>query len=138
MFDPEMSTRPERTNRGVYPAADRVAEAIVAVIDSATDPRSAEAWGRIAIASAGSLRDWCRAAGVYCHDALCFARVLRACHLAMAARSRDGGPVSPGVFLDIIDDHYRARYLQRAAHKPRVSSVRRTFCSDRSFSTTRR
>lgn len=25
MFDPEMSTRPERTNRGVYPAADRVA-----------------------------------------------------------------------------------------------------------------
>ena len=40
--------------------------------------------------------------------------MLRACSLALAEAAYDGVPVSPGLFLDIVDDQYRARYLQQA------------------------
>ncbi len=118
MSDAEPTTNPERTNertnRSLYPAAERVAKAIVAVVDATNDPRNAEAWGRLAVASPGALRDWCRAAGLGCHDALGFARMLRAGFLALAEGTRDGAPVSLGLFIDIVDERYRARYIQRA------------------------
>jgi FixJ family two-component response regulator len=59
-------------------AAARWANAVVKVIDAAEDPRTLRLWGRHIGASPGSLRNWCRIAGLSPKRSLSVARMLRA------------------------------------------------------------
>jgi CheY-like chemotaxis protein len=61
-------------------AAGRWARAIVAVLDSPTDPRTFTLWSRLTAAAPGTLKNWCRTAGVPPRHSLVFARLLRAAH----------------------------------------------------------
>lgn len=88
-------------------AAERWARAVVAVIDSPDDPRTLEAWARVAAAGRGTLRSWCRAAHVPAKASLDFARLLRA-----VVRSQDTG-WDPQNTLDIVDDRTLKRLFQR-------------------------
>lgn len=74
----ERGVGPERADLPVSHAAARWAEAVVNVIDAPHDPRTMELWGRHIGASAGSLRNWCRMAGVSPKRSLNVARVIRA------------------------------------------------------------
>lgn len=59
-------------------AAARWASAVVAVIDAPCDPKTLAGWGRAVHASAGTLKNWCRTAGLSGKRSLDFARLLRA------------------------------------------------------------
>jgi len=56
----------------------RWAQVIVGVIDSPSDTRTLEEWGRTVGVSPGGLRNWCRTARMSAKRSLLFARVLRA------------------------------------------------------------
>ena len=66
----------------------RWADAVVRVIESPTDPKALVDWGRWVGASAGSLRNWCRTAGLSPRRSLAFARLLRAVSRAEAHGGR--------------------------------------------------
>ena len=88
-------------------AAERWARAVVAVIDSPDDPRTLEAWARVAAAGPGTLRSWCRAARIPTKASLDFARLLRA-----VVRSQ-GRAWEPQNTLDIVDDRTLTRLFER-------------------------
>ena len=78
-------------------AAARWARALMPIVDSPTDPRTLGDWSRLAYASPGALRNWCRMAGISPRRSLVFARLLRAVVL-----NRDGRH-SPENLLDVAD-----------------------------------
>lgn len=80
----ERGVGPERVDLPVPHAAARWAEAVVRVIDAPHDPRTMELWGRHIGASAGSLRNWCRMAGLSPKRSLNVARMIRAIHYSSA------------------------------------------------------
>ena len=88
-------------------AAERWARAVVAVIDSPDDPRTLDAWARVAAAGRGTLRSWCRAAQVPAKASLDFARLLRA-----VVRSQDTA-WDPQNTLDIVDSRTLRRLFER-------------------------
>lgn len=63
-------------------SADRLAKAIVLGTHSPGDPRTLTAWGQHVGASRGTLRMWCKAAGVSARSCLDFLRILRAVTVA--------------------------------------------------------
>jgi hypothetical protein len=88
-------------------AAERWARVVAAVVDSPEDPRTLEAWARVAAAGRGTLRSWCRGAGVSAKASLDFARLLRA-----VVRSRDAA-WDPQNTLDIVDERTLKRLFLR-------------------------
>jgi len=74
----ERGVGPERADLPVSHAAARWADAVVKVVDAPQDPRTMEQWGRYIGASAGSLRNWCRMAGLSPKRSLNVARMIRA------------------------------------------------------------
>jgi CheY-like chemotaxis protein len=85
----ERGVGPERADLPVSHAAARWAEAVVKVVDAPHDPRTMELWGRHIGASAGSLRNWCRMAGLSPKRSLNVARMIRAIYCASALRPED-------------------------------------------------
>jgi hypothetical protein len=88
-------------------AAERLVNAIGAVVDSARDPKTLSRWGRSVGASQGTLRGWARAAHVKPSRALDFARLLR----VILTASRAGWDL-PNL-LDITDDRTFIRMFAR-------------------------
>jgi CheY-like chemotaxis protein len=85
----ETGTGPERAELPVSHAAARWADAIVKVIDAPQDPRTLQLWGRHIGASPGSLRNWCRMAGLSPKRSLSVARMIRAINYASLKRAED-------------------------------------------------
>ena len=83
---PERGLGSDGTNLPVSHAAARWAEAVVKVIDAPHDPRTMELWGRHIGASAGSLRNWCRMAGLSPKRSLNVARMIRAISYSAALK----------------------------------------------------
>lgn len=82
----ERGVGPERADHPVSHAAVRWAEAVVRVVDAPRDPRTMELWGRHIGASPGSLRNWCRMAGVSPKRSLNVARMIRAINYSSALK----------------------------------------------------
>ncbi len=78
-------------------AAARWAGAVVRAIDSPVDPKTIAVWGREIAAAPGTIKNWCRTAGVPPRASLAFARVLR----AILWRQRTGR--RPEDLLDVVD-----------------------------------
>lgn len=89
------------------PGVERLTTIILAAMGSQSDPRTVEMWSRCAARSPGTIREWCRAAGVRPKDALDFARLLRALTLARAVGLRIEDT------LDVIDCRTLASLLRR-------------------------
>ena len=88
---------PVRSWKHADHAARRWADAVISVVEAQRNPRTLEMWAHHAASAPGTLRAWCRAAGVPAKKSLDFARVLRAVVIAQ----RDGW--DPLNLLDIID-----------------------------------
>jgi hypothetical protein len=78
-------------------AAIRWARAVVPLVDSPTDPRTIDAWGKAIHASASALRNWCFTAGIGPRRSLVFGRLLRAVALS------EQGRYKPDILLDSVD-----------------------------------
>jgi hypothetical protein len=89
-------------------AAARWARAVLPIIDSPTDPRTIELWGKIIHASVGAIRNWCFAAGIGPRRSLVFGRLLRA--VALSER----GQHKPENLLDVVDRRTIASLLRFA------------------------
>ena len=87
-------------------AAARWAHAVARIVDAPTDPRTLEAWGHYIGAAPGTVKNWCRIAGLSPRRSLTFARLLRA-----VVRHRIDG-YRPADVLDIVDLRTLARLLQ--------------------------
>jgi hypothetical protein len=87
-------------------AAARWARAVVRVIDAPSDPKTIAAWGRVAAAAPGTLKNWCRTADVGPRRSLAFARVLR----AIVWRQKCGR--RPEDLLDVVDHRTLAGLLK--------------------------
>jgi CheY-like chemotaxis protein len=74
----ERGVGPERADLPTSHAAARWADAVCKAIDAPQDPRTMDLWGRHIGASSGSLRNWCRMAGLSPKRSLSVARMLRA------------------------------------------------------------
>jgi FixJ family two-component response regulator len=96
----------ERAHRTRAHAAARWAHAVARMVDAPTDPRTLEAWGHYIGAAPGTVKNWCRIAGLSPRRSLTFARLLRA-----VVRHRIDG-YRPADFLDIVDLRTLARLLQ--------------------------
>jgi CheY-like chemotaxis protein len=96
----------ESANRPRAHAAARWAQAIARIVGAAGDPRTLDAWGRHIGASAGTIKNWCRIAGLSPRRSLTFARLLRA-----VVRHRLDG-YRPADVLDIVDHRTLARLLR--------------------------
>lgn len=94
-------------------ASERWAEAVIRVMESPRDPRTTDAWGRLAGASPSTLRAWCIAAHCGVKASLDFARVLRAVSLAAESREWD-----PWDLLDIVDYRTLRRLMSLARLQP--------------------
>jgi hypothetical protein len=94
-------------------AAARWARVVLPILDSATDPRTVADWSRLAYASPGALRTWCRTAGVSPRRSLVFGRLLRVVILA------DGGKRKPEHLLDVGDRRTFDGLLRLAGLQPR-------------------
>ena len=90
-------------------AAARWAQAVVKVIDAPNDPRTFAGWSRIANASPGTLKNWCRTAGLPGKRSLDFARMLR----AVVRASSDGW--RPQDSLNAVDTRTLKRLLALGA-----------------------
>jgi CheY-like chemotaxis protein len=75
---PEVHRDADRAPLLVCHASARWADAVAQVIDAPEDPRTLELWGRYIGASRGSLRNWCRMAGLSPKRSLNVARMIRA------------------------------------------------------------
>lgn len=100
MLDGRETTAPR------FYASLRWASVVVGMIESATDPTTLCAWGRLVGASGGCLRSWCRTLGLSPRRSLLFARLLRATHLA---RTQGLGPEE---CLDIAELRTLAKLLR--------------------------
>jgi CheY-like chemotaxis protein len=78
-------------------AAARWARALISVIGSPKDPRTVTGWSRCAAASPGTLRNWCRTAGISPRRSLVLGRLLRVVLLSK------GGRHKPEDLLDVVD-----------------------------------
>jgi ActR/RegA family two-component response regulator len=98
-----------RTSNGVVlHGLTRWADLIVRGVDSPHDPRTLGEWGRAIAVSTGSLRNWCRTAGISARRSLAFARVLR----AVLAQSRTAA--APEDLLNIVDRRTLEKLLRAA------------------------
>jgi hypothetical protein len=88
--------------------AERWATAIVGVLAFPADPRTIAGWAQGIGAGYGTLRSWCRAAGVSARNSLALSRMLRA--VVLASRHR----CAPQDVLDIVDER-TLRKLVRGA-----------------------
>jgi CheY-like chemotaxis protein len=82
----QTGTGAERADLPVSHAAARWADAVVRVIDAPQDPRTLQLWGRHIGASPGSLRNWCRMAGLSPKRSLSVARMIRAINYSTSLR----------------------------------------------------
>jgi hypothetical protein len=87
-------------------AAARWARAVVQALDAPRDPKTIAAWGRVAGAAPGTLKNWCRTAGFSPRLSLAFARVLR----AILWRQKCGR--RPEDLLDVVDRRTLAGLLK--------------------------
>ena len=53
-------------------AARRWSQAVIQIIDSRTDVRTIELWGKLINASAGAIKNWCATAGIQPRRSLVF------------------------------------------------------------------
>ncbi len=90
-------------------AADRWARAVMCTLGAAADPRTVDAWGRLAGAAPSTLRVWCAAAHCGTRSSLSFARVLRAVCIAQVQNEWD-----PANLLDVVDARTLHRLLSKA------------------------
>ena len=95
-------------------ASDRLAHAIVAPIDSDTDPRTFALWASVSCMTERRLRDWCRAAHVEGRSALTFTRML----WAVALVSKHGWTFEE--VLDTAEPRTLKRMLQSAGLSDRA------------------
>jgi hypothetical protein len=102
-------------------AAERWSRAVLAVLESPSDPRTLDAWSRIAGAATSTLRTWCIAAHCKPKASLDLARVLRAVQIA----NREG-EWDPTNLLDVTDSRTLARLLVRAGVSPEQGTRRMT------------
>jgi two-component system response regulator RegA len=118
-----LETRPSHsvTLRSV----ERLAKAIVRVSNDGLDFRTLEEWGRRLGVSRSALRELCYAAAVKPHDALAFARALRALVLGQRLRM----PASD--LLDFSERRSLTHFMVRA-HITSTTSVE-TFCRQQEF-----
>ena len=93
-------------------AGSRWARAVAPIAFAKRDPRTTEGWSREVYASPGTLRNWCRTAGVTTRRSLAFGRLLRAVHLC-----RDHAQ-KPENVLDIVDLRTLAKLLRSAGLTP--------------------
>ena len=107
------------------PAVDRLARAIVHVSEEESDFRQLGDWARRNGMSRGGVRELCYAAGVKPHDALAFARGLR----AVLLNNRLGVP--PKDLLDFSERRSLAYFLARAHIASSMSAE--TFCREQEF-----
>jgi hypothetical protein len=84
-----------------------LAAAIVLATHSPTDPRTLSAWGQAVGASRGSLRAWCKAAGVSARSALDFLRILRA---VVLSKKQEWNLFN---ILDVVDQRSLYQLLDR-------------------------
>jgi hypothetical protein len=103
---PMADTSLEHTNVRMH-AAHRWACAVVAATGSERDPKSLRLWGHVVGAATGTLRTWCRAAGVSPRASLYFCRMLRA---VVLSRSEGWEPQN---LLDIVDERTLKAFLLR-------------------------
>src|SRR5713226_9707870 len=89
-------------------AADRWAKAVVAVLNCDADPKSLVGWSYAAGAAQGTLRGWCRTAGISAKISLDFARMLRA---VLLSEHEDWEPEN---LLNIVDARTLTRLLGRS------------------------
>jgi len=82
---------------------------VVALLDSPTDPRTLNEWGRIVAVSTGGLRNWCYTAGLSARRSLLFARLLRAVWIGVRCQRR------PEDLLDIVDRRTVTKVLRLAS-----------------------
>ncbi len=94
------------------PAAARWARVVALIVDSPRDPRTTTEWSRLAFASPGALRNWCRTVGISPRRSLVFARLLRAVFLA------NGGKHRPENLLDVVDRRTLVGLLTLAGLNP--------------------
>jgi ActR/RegA family two-component response regulator len=87
-------------------AAARWAHAVLLVIDCPNDPKTLVGWSRCIGASVGTIRNWCRTAGVSSKGSLNFARLLRAVILHQTQGKR------PEDLLDVVDKRTLHSLLQ--------------------------
>jgi hypothetical protein len=88
---------PVAKRKTVAHAASRLARVIVAVVEAESDPRTLFGWSRITYTAPGTLRNWCRTAGVSARRCLVFARLLR---VIVASET---GTHRPENLLDVAD-----------------------------------
>jgi len=89
----------DRADAGTWAAhaGARWATAVVAMVNSPVDPRTASEWGLAIGAGEGTLRNWCQTARVSPKRSLSLARLLRAVYLS---RSREWLPEQ---LLNVVD-----------------------------------
>ena len=93
-------------------ASKRWAAAVFGVLYAPSDFRTVTAWGRHIGAAAGTLRGWCRSAGVGSKPSLDFARMLRATALVQPRRWEIRH------LLDIVDERTVAKLFAKAGCPP--------------------
>jgi hypothetical protein len=90
-------------------AAERWADAVMAIVDCPRDLTTLEAWARHTGIGQGTLRVWCRAAQVRPKSALDFGRLLRA-----VVRARPGPVWDLPSLLEIVDGRTLGALLARS------------------------
>ena len=95
-------------------ATERWARTIVAIVRSAYDPKTLDAWGHVLGASRGTIRTWCYAARLRPKASLDFGRLLRAVVYAQ------GEPWDLQELLDVVNAR-TVRVLLLRAGFPEVS-----------------
>jgi hypothetical protein len=81
---------------------------VVPIIDSPTDPRTIELWGKAINASPSTIRNWCSTAGIGPRRSLVFGRLLRAVTLS------ERGMYKPEDLLDTTDRRTLVRLVRLA------------------------
>jgi len=103
------SSRASDVNRRfAVSAVDRLARAVVMVVNAQSVPRTLDEWGHSVGASRGAIRAWCHAVRVRPHDALAFARGLAAVYLAPTLEA------DPTELLGFVDHRSITRFLSRS------------------------
>ena len=98
----------EPTQRLAAHAAARWASAVARVLDSQSDPRTLELWGRQIGSSRGALRGWCSTANLQAKRSLLFARLLRAVVIGKGSGYRLAD------LLDVADKRTLTGMLERS------------------------
>lgn len=108
-----LGARPSRASADLESHALRRWAALVQGATSLSgDPRTLAEWARGVAVSTGTLRNWCRTAGISARRSLWFARVLRAVHLS------SGGSRRPQDVMNIVDKRTLSKVLLLAGGNP--------------------